>query len=531
MKFKSRLLGTLVISNFCVILLGTSSYFFLSSINDKLTLFTQGILHRLEIASDLKRSADGRAIAVRNATILEDKAQLLVAFREFEKYQADTKQNLEALDAAAKAAQLPKNVIDSIERIKAVETRYRPVAKEIVDDLQGGRKVEAVKKIQEICTPTLSELTQAINDYESITDERIKLFINEATSTANTEKLILALTAFFSLTLSALLGLMLFRNIRQTLGEEPELINELLGRIAHGDLQAIDSSKLLSSNSILNSIAEMQDRMAHVVSQVRHGAENVATSSREIAQGNQDLSARTESQAGSLEETAASMEQLNSQVSHNAENAQQADSLVSNASVVAARGGEVVSRAIGTMDEINLSSKKIADIIGVIDGITFQTNILALNAAVEAARAGEQGRGFAVVASEVRSLAARSASAAKEIKDLINANMARVEQGSIMINDAGKTMAEIVDSIKGVSALISEISTASKEQAMGVAQVDRAVTEMDQTTQQNAALVEEMAAATLSLSAQASELLQTVAIFNTRNNITKAISKTTTISS
>jgi methyl-accepting chemotaxis protein len=224
------------------------------------------------------------------------------------------------------------------------------------------------------------------------------------------------------------------------------------------------------------------------------------------------------------------MEQLNSQVSHNAENAQQADSLVSNASVVAARGGDVVSRAIGTMDEINLSSRKIADIIGVIDGITFQTNILALNAAVEAARAGEQGRGFAVVASEVRSLAARSASAAKEIKDLINANMARVEQGSIMINDAGKTMAEIVDSIKGVSALISEISTASKEQAMGVAQVDRAVTEMDQTTQQNAALVEEMVAATLSLSAQASELLQTVAIFNTCNNIKQAISKTNTIS-
>ena len=263
----------------------------------------------------------------------------------------------------------------------------------------------------------------------------------------------------------------------------------------------------------------MQNQMASVVSQVRRGAENIATSSSEIANGNQDLSGRTESQASSLEETAASMEQLSSQVNHNAENARLANQLVVNASNVAQRGGEVVANTVSTMQEINDSSKRIADIIGVIDGIAFQTNILALNAAVEAARAGEQGRGFAVVASEVRSLAGRSASAAKEIKDLIDANMTRVEHGSVLVNEAGMRMTEIVDSINNVSTLIAEISTASAEQATGVAQVDQAVTAMDETTQQNAALVEQMAAATVSLSTQARELVQTVEVFNIGANI------------
>lgn len=262
----------------------------------------------------------------------------------------------------------------------------------------------------------------------------------------------------------------------------------------------------------------MQSSLVKVVSSVRQGSESVATASAEIAHGNHDLSSRTESQASALEQTAASMEELGAAVKQNAESARTANQLAQSASTVAIQGGEVVGRVVETMKGINESSRKIFDIISVIDGIAFQTNILALNAAVEAARAGEQGRGFAVVASEVRSLAGRSAEAAKEIKSLIGASVERVEQGSALVDQAGKTMTEVVASIRRVTDIMGEISAASNEQAMGVAQVGEAVTHMDQATQQNAALVEEMAAAASSLKSQAEDLVQTVAVFELGNH-------------
>ena len=284
--------------------------------------------------------------------------------------------------------------------------------------------------------------------------------------------------------------------------------------IASGDMTvSIHAEGSDETAQLLRALDEMRQGLATVVGKVRQGSESVATASAEIAQGNQDLSARTESQASALEQTAASMEELSSQVQQNAENARQANQLASSASTVAVRGGEVVGRVVETMKEINDSSRKISDIISVIDGIAFQTNILALNAAVEAARAGEQGRGFAVVASEVRSLAGRSAEAAKEIKSLINASVERVEQGTTLVDEAGTTMTEVVGSIRRVSDLVGEISSASSEQSSGVAQVGEAVTQMDQATQQNAALVEQMAAAASSLKAQANELVDTVAVF------------------
>ena len=254
-------------------------------------------------------------------------------------------------------------------------------------------------------------------------------------------------------------------------------------------------------------------KMQGVLAQVRQSAEGVATASAEIAQGNNDLSARTEQQASALEETAASMEELGSTVKQNADSAREANQLAMTASTVAVQGGEVVGQVVETMKGINDSSKKISDIISVIDGIAFQTNILALNAAVEAARAGEQGRGFAVVASEVRSLAGRSAEAAKEIKQLINASVERVEHGTALVDQAGVTMTEVVSSIQRVTTIMGEISVASREQASGVSQVGEAVTQMDQTTQQNAALVEEMAAAATGLKGQAQDLVQVVAVF------------------
>jgi methyl-accepting chemotaxis protein len=257
----------------------------------------------------------------------------------------------------------------------------------------------------------------------------------------------------------------------------------------------------------------MKVNLARIVGHVREGSESVSTASSEIAEGNHDLSARTESQANALQQTASSMEQLSATVSRNADNARLANQLAQSASSVAVHGGDVVAQVVGTMKGINDSSRMIADIISVIDGIAFQTNILALNAAVEAARAGEQGRGFAVVASEVRSLAGRSADAAKEIKTLINDSVMRVEQGTAQVDLAGSTMTEVVSSIRRVTELMGEISAASSEQSTGVALIGDAVTQMDQATQQNAALVEEMAAAASSLKAQAQDLVRTVAVF------------------
>ena len=285
-------------------------------------------------------------------------------------------------------------------------------------------------------------------------------------------------------------------------------------RIGAGDLShVLPTSGKDEIGQLLQSLSAMQDNLSQVVSNVRQGSESVSTASAEIASGNHDLSARTESQASALEQTAASMEELSSTVQQNAESARQANQLAQSASSVAVRGGEVVAQVVDTMKHINDSSKRIFDIISVIDGIAFQTNILALNAAVEAARAGEQGRGFAVVASEVRSLAGRSAEAAKEIKSLIGASVERVEHGNVLVEQAGITMTEVVGSIRRVTDLMGEISAASNEQSAGVSQVGEAVMQMDQVTQQNAALVEEMAAAASSLQTQAQDLVGAVAVF------------------
>lgn len=290
-------------------------------------------------------------------------------------------------------------------------------------------------------------------------------------------------------------------------------------RVASGDLsQPIAVHSTDETGMLLQSLQVMQSQLGSVVENVRTNAQSVASACEEIAQGNLDLSARTESQASALEETAATMEELNATVRQNADNAHQANQLAQAASVTARHGGDVVAQVVDTMKGINESSKKIADIVSVIDGIAFQTNILALNAAVEAARAGEQGRGFAVVASEVRALAGRSAVAAKEIKHLINASVERVGVGTTMVDHAGSIMQEVVNSVKRVTDIMGEISAASREQSHGVSQVGEAVAHIDQVTQQNAALVEEMAASAGSLRSQAHELVQIVAVFKLSAN-------------
>ena len=308
-------------------------------------------------------------------------------------------------------------------------------------------------------------------------------------------------------------GLWLVRSITVQLGAEPAELSVAVQRVADGDLATPVALRAGDTQSTMASVARMHESLSRIVSSVRGNSESVATASAQIAQGNQDLSSRTEEQASALQQTAASMEQLGTAVTQNADNALQANQLAKGASEVAAKGGEVVSQVVNTMKDINDSSKRIADIIGVIDGIAFQTNILALNAAVEAARAGEQGRGFAVVASEVRSLAQRSADAAKEIKTLITASVERVTHGTVLVDQAGATMTEVVAAIKRVTDIVGEISAASIEQSAGVKQVGEAVGQMDQATQQNAALVEESAAAAESLRTQAQDLVTAVAVF------------------
>ena len=319
--------------------------------------------------------------------------------------------------------------------------------------------------------------------------------------------------AALSAALAVGLALLVTFSLLGQLGGEPSEATLVASTIAGGDLTRTIAVKAGDRTSLMARLAAMQDSLREVVANVRANSESVATASAQIAQGNQDLSQRTEEQASALQQTAATMEQLGTTVRNNTDSAKQANQLAQGASAVAAQGGEVVGQVVSTMQDISESSRRIGDIIGTIDGIAFQTNILALNAAVEAARAGEQGRGFAVVASEVRSLAQRSAEAAKEIKSLIGRSVEQVEQGTVLVDQAGKTMGEIVGSIQRVSAIVAEITSASVEQSAGISQVGNAVGQMDTVTQQNAALVEESAAAAESLKGQAQQLVEAVAVF------------------
>jgi methyl-accepting chemotaxis protein len=324
----------------------------------------------------------------------------------------------------------------------------------------------------------------------------------------------------FGILTGVFVGAWLIRSISRPL----EKAIDLAGSIAAGDLtQRIDVESRDETGRLMHALKDMNGSLEKIVAEVRNSTETIATASGQIAAGNMDLSSRTEQQASSLEETASSMEELTSTVKQNADNARQANQLAASASEVAGRGGEVVAEVVNTMSAINESSRKIVDIIGVIDGIAFQTNILALNAAVEAARAGEQGRGFAVVAAEVRNLAQRSAAAAKEIKMLIDDSVEKVHTGAELVNRAGETMEEIVESVKRVTDIMAEIAAASNEQTAGIEQINQAITQMDQVTQQNASLVEEAAAASESMQEQAGNLAQMVGVFKLSGTVAVSV--------
>ncbi|WP_280191521.1 methyl-accepting chemotaxis protein [Delftia sp. PS-11] len=396
------------------------------------------------------------------------------------------------------------------QEIGALRTEYINSRDAIFALKKQGHVDEANALLEKQFLPTSRRFADKMDELLNSQREQVDQLGRAIQENRHTSRQLLAVLGMLSVMLGALFSWILARSVTTPLAQASHLAR----RVAQGDLTApVPAHGRDEVGQLMASLQLMQNNLAQVVSQVRNGSESVSNASTEIAQGNSDLSARTEQQASALERTAASMEELNATVRNNADNARQANQLALTASNVAVQGGTVVGEVVETMKGINEASRRISDIISVIDGIAFQTNILALNAAVEAARAGEQGRGFAVVAGEVRTLAQRSAEAAKEIKSLINTSVERVERGTSLVDKAGETMNEVVSSIRRVTDIMGEISAASNEQSTGVAQVSDAVTSMDHATQQNAALVQEMAAAASGLRTQAHELVQVVAIF------------------
>ena len=429
-----------------------------------------------------------------------------------EKLTADTQATAAGMDAKVQRIEAlvqGEQARGLLAQIAAARTAYNTKLNEI-RELHRGGEPNVPTMVDKDLRPLADNYLQSLDALRKAMSTQLAASQADTTTLAHASQVLLGVGTLVAVALGALLALSVTRSIVRPV-QRGKLAAE---SIADGDLtHAINATGTDETGQLLQALATMQSRLSTIVGNVRHNAEGVATASVEIATGNNDLSARTEQQASALQQTAASMEQLGSTVRQNADNARQANQLAMSASTVAVQGGDVVAEVVDTMKGINDSSKKIADIIGVIDSIAFQTNILALNAAVEAARAGEQGRGFAVVAGEVRSLACRSAGAAREIKSLIGASVERVEQGTRLVDKAGTTMTEVVASIRRVTDIMGEISAASSEQSSGVSQVGEAITQMDQATQQNAALVEQSAAAADGLRLQAGQLVDAVAVF------------------
>ncbi|MCW5610473.1 MAG: MCP four helix bundle domain-containing protein [Rubrivivax sp.] len=469
---------------------------------------------RVRLANQVLDAAKARAIGARNLLLATEAGERDVERAATLRAHEDLQAGLARLQAAVAGGQgVEDEERRALAAIESVETRYAPLALAIVQLAADGRRDEALQRMNAECKPMLAALVGAVGGYITSAEAVARRHVQDAEAAYARNRSLLLAACALAVAAALVLAWTIARGIVRALGAEPQALGAVAARVAEGDLGPVPGAAQAPAGSVLASLGAMQASLARIVGQVRAASESIATGSTQIATGNADLSQRTEEQASNLQQTAASMEQMNAAVRNSADSARQAAQLAASASAVAAQGGEVVGSVVATMDDIAASARRIADIIGVIDGIAFQTNILALNAAVEAARAGEAGRGFAVVASEVRALAQRSAGAAREIKGLIGASVEKVDAGSRLVGDAGATMNDIVVQVRRVADLIGEVSSAAVEQTAGIGQVSAAVGQLDQVTQSNAALVEESAAAADSLKHQAARLAELVGVF------------------
>jgi len=511
MNIKNLKIGQKLMLSFATVIalmlvLSTISYTRIDGLAEDITLTNSDRYPKVVLAQTIKGELNETARNMRNIMLMTDAEAIKKEFANIDESSRIITEAVAKLDksvTSVKGREQLKSLTEARERFVTQRTTFLPLARE-------GKKEEAITLLMGAVRTTQLAYFVELDKLIAFQEELMVASGKESAAAASQALKLLLLISALAVLFGVALGWVTTRSITRPLGEAVAIAR----RVADGDLTSdIVITSKDETGQMLQALKDMNDSLVGIVGQVRQGTDTIATASGQIAAGNQDLSSRTEQQASSLEETAASMEELTSTVKQNADNARQANQLAVSASSVAVKGGSVVAEVVNTMGAINASSRKIVDIIGVIDGIAFQTNILALNAAVEAARAGEQGRGFAVVAAEVRNLAQRSAAAAKEIKTLIGDSVDKVEEGSKQVAEAGKTMDEIVDSVKRVTDIMAEITAASQEQTSGIEQINQAITQMDQVTQQNAALVEEAAAAASSLQEQAASLSQVVSVF------------------
>jgi methyl-accepting chemotaxis protein len=479
------------------------------TIDNHLHRIVDRLIPQTQRINELEQTIIRASLETRHAMLMKTEAKREATFAEIGRLKARADELTAELREQTTTDEGRKRLVE-LDRAKSA---FWEIAVSAVPLIKAGEIDKAVELLETKIIPARNTFLAAIDHQQAWQNELLARASGDSLTTGTRTEVMVLVVAAITALLGIVIALVFARHLRNRLGGEPEDAVAAVKAIADGDLARSVPVRAGDTTSIMAALADMRERLTTLVSQVRLGVDSVATASSEIASGNSDLSGRTEQQASSLQQTASSMQQMTTSVRANAENARAANQMAAGASEAAQRGGEVVGRVVSTMGEIQQSSQKIADIIGTIDGIAFQTNILALNAAVEAARAGEAGRGFAVVASEVRSLASRSAEAAKEIKGLIGASVEKVDNGHKLVTEAGRSMEAIVTQVRKVTDLIGEITAATEEQTRGIDQVSSAVTQIDQGTQQNAALVEQSAAAAESLKQQAAQLSQAVSVF------------------